>query len=161
MIALSIFNPIKIDMTYKSTICKTTTTNGLDKENLFMRRLVFSYQRVRNREKYQSPDSRGIEEGPDSEEEGKRGSQLPLGCSHPAARDLARKRSPPLWPSGGRWRRGAEAADRPTSGLPCVRRVRVRAAAAGALDPLLPGLIPVGRNYMRIGSVTGPRGPNS
>lgn len=52
--------------------------------------------------------------------------------------------------SGGRWRRGAEAADRPTSGLPCVRRVRVRAAAAGALDPLLPGLIPVGRN-----SVTG------
>jgi hypothetical protein len=101
MIALSIFNPIKIDMTYKSTICKTTTTNGLDKENLFMRRLVFSYQRVRNREKYQSPDSRGIEEGPNSEEEGKRGSQLPLGCSHPAARDLARKRSPPLWPSGG------------------------------------------------------------
>jgi hypothetical protein len=127
MIALSIFNPIKIDMTYKSTICKTTTTNGLDKENLFMRRLVFSYQRVRNREKYQSPDSRGIEEGPDSEEEGKRGSQLPLGCSHPAATDLARKRSPPLWPSGLRrpvaaWRGG---------GGSTHERTPVRAPCAG------------------------------
>jgi len=104
MIALSIFNPIKIDMTYKSTIHKTTSTNELDKEILFMRRLVFSYQRVRDREKYQSPDSRGIEEGPDSEGEGKRGCQLPLGCSHPAARDL---------PSSGRWRRGVEAAEEP------------------------------------------------
>ena len=113
MIALSIFNPIKIDMTYKSTIHKTTSTNELDKEILFMRRLVFSYQRVRDREKYQSPDSRGIEEGPDSEGEGKRGCQLPLGCSHPAARDLARRRSPPLWPSSGRWRRGVEAAEEP------------------------------------------------